>query len=318
MDQLRALRVFLAVIDHGSLAAAARALDLAPAVVTRQLKELEQSLNTRLLHRTTRSLALTEAGERYAERVRPVLDQLSAADDEVGSLDRQPRGTLRISTPIEFATAQIIPRIPKLQTLYPQLTVDIEPPRLGDAPDPLADVSILIARPSALEGDFVARPLAMTTGMLCGSPAYLREHGTPRHPRDLAHHACLIAARPDLSRRFLLMPDDPADGAPFEFEAAPTDITSSSPEALRVAAIHGMGLVGMLSCVAERDIRAGALVRVLPQWSASRWNVFAAYLSRRHVPRRVRAFLEFMAQELGDPGQDPWLDGTTAARAGRA
>lgn len=186
MDQLRALRVFLAVIDHGSLAAAARALDLAPAVVTRQIKELEHQLNTRLLHRTTRALALTEAGERYAERVRPALEQLAAADDEVGTLDRQPRGTLRICSSVDFATTQLIPRIPRLQQLYPQLAVHIEPPRLADAPDPLADVSILVVRPSTLEGDFVARPLAVTTGLLFASPDYLREHGTPEHPRDLA------------------------------------------------------------------------------------------------------------------------------------
>lgn len=308
MDQLDSLHALLAVIDHGGFAAAARALNTSPAKVTRLIQELEQNLNARLLNRTTRTLSLTEAGELYAGRIRPAVDALRAANDEVTTYNSLPSGLLKVHSSLDFAAAQLIPRVPRLSQLYPQLEVDIQvADRMQLAPDLDADVTILFSRQPLPSGDFVARRLASTSGVLCASPQYLKRHGLPLHPQDLAQHDCLIPSSKDLPPTFMLAWVGPGEVAPFEFRPGEPKFHSNSPEALCHAALHGLGLVGMLSAHAEPYLRSGALVRLLPNWVGDRWEVWAAYSGRKHVPRKVHAFLEFLRAELGDPQRDPWL-----------
>ena len=308
MNQLDSLRALLAVIDLGGFAAAARSLDTSPAKVTRLIQDLEKTLNTRLLQRTTRTLSLTEAGEVYAARIRPVIDALDAANDEVSTSGRLPSGVLKVRSSLDFAATQLIPRISRLQRLYPKLEVEINTTeRQLESPDLESDITMLFSRNGLSDGDFVARKLGMTSGVLCASPHYLTIHPAPTPPADLVRHECLIPTGKDLPHAFLLASIDPAEPQHFEFRPGPAKFHSNSSEALYHAALQGLGLVGMLSVHAQPYIRSGALVRVLPQWIGERWQVWAGYAGRKHVPRKVQAFLEFLQTEFGDPELDPWL-----------
>ncbi|MDD0838064.1 LysR family transcriptional regulator [Curvibacter sp. HBC61] len=308
MDQLDALHALLAVIDHGGFAAAARALNTSPAKVTRLIQDLEHKLNARLLNRTTRTLSLTEAGELYAGRVRPAVEALRAAQDEVTTYNSLPSGVLRVNSLLDFAVTQLIPRVPRFSALYPQLELDVQvADRLQMTPDLDADLTILFSRQPLPSGDFVARRLAMTSGVLCAAPQYLKRHGLPLHPKDLVRHNCLIPSSKELPETFMLTWVGEGAVDPFEFHPGAPKFHSNSPEALRHAALHGLGLVGMLSVHAQPYLRSGALVRVLPDWVGERWEIWAAYSGRKHVPRKVHALLDFLRQELGDPLHDPWL-----------
>lgn len=308
MNQLDSLRALLAVIDLGGFAAAARALDTSPAKVTRLIQDLEKTLNTRLLQRTTRTSSLTEAGELYAARIRPVIDALDAANDEVSTSGRLPSGVLKVRSSLDFAAAQLIPRVSRLQRLYPKLEVEINTSdRLLESPDLESDLTVLFSRNGLPDGDFVARKLGTTTGVMCASPHYLKTHPAPEHPSDLVHHECLLPSGKDLPHSFLLASSEPAAPQHFEFRPGPAKFHSNSSEALYHAALQGLGLVGMLSVHAQPYIRSGALVRVLPQWIGDRWQVWAGYAGRKHVPRKVQALLEFLQTEFGDPELDPWL-----------
>ena len=308
MNQLDSLRALLAVNDLGGFAAAARALDTSPAKVTRLIQDLERTLNTRLLQRTTRTLSPTEAGELYIARIRPVIDALDAANDEVSTSGRLPSGVLKVRSSLDFAAAQLIPRVSRLQRLYPKLEVEINTSdRLLESPDLESDLTMLFSRNGLADGDFVARKLGMTSGVMCASPQYLKIHPAPNHPSELVRHECLLPSGKDLPHSFLLASVDPHDPQQFEFRPGPAKFHSNSSEALYHAALQGLGLVGMLSVHAQPYIRSGALVRVLPQWIGERWQVWAGYAGRRHVPRKVQAFLEFLQTEFGDPELDPWL-----------
>lgn len=160
MDQLRSLRIFVRVVHEGSFAAAARALDLAPAVVTRVLAELEAHLGARLLNRTTRRVALTEIGEAYLERARRILHDLDDADAQAGASVEQPRGSLKILCPPAFAVHQLARHLPRFRAEHPQLGLEIAAPGAVEGADQDFAVSIVSIGQQPLEGDFVARRLA--------------------------------------------------------------------------------------------------------------------------------------------------------------
>ena len=204
MDQLRCLRVFVQVVADGSFAAAARRLDLAPAVATRALAELEAHLGTRLLHRTTRRLALTDIGETYLETARSVLAQLDEGDPLAGAATRQPGGTLKVACPPAFAVHQLARVLPLFTHTYPRIVVDLAVPGPLAVVDDAADLSILSVGGQAPQGDFVARPLARSTFLLCASPAYLRQRGVPHKPQDLVNHLGVAPAVAGQRREIML------------------------------------------------------------------------------------------------------------------
>ena len=188
MDQLKCLRVFVQVVADGSFAGAARHLDIAPAVATRALAELEAHLGARLLNRTTRRLALTEIGEAYLETARSVLAQLDEGDELASTATRQPGGTLRVACPPAFAVHQLAPVLPLFTQRFPRISVELAVPGPLAVADEGFDVSVLSVGGQAPQGAFVARPLAWSTFILCASPDYLSRQGVPQHPQDLAGH----------------------------------------------------------------------------------------------------------------------------------
>jgi len=313
MDQLRCLRVFSQVVSQGSFAGAARTLDLAPAVVTRCVAELEAHLGARLLNRTTRRLALTEVGETYLAGARDVLAQLDANDALAGAAVREPAGSLRVLCPPAFAVHQLAPVLPVFSARYPRITVELSLPGPLDAADSAFDVSVLSLGSQALQGEFVARPLAFSNFILCASPDYLCRCGTPGAPEDLAHHTGVAPAVsgqrkeitlyrrvPDISMTTPAMVSVPVGSASFATHHI--DMTLA-------LALAGAGVAGLPSFAAEQALRQGRLQQVLPEWRGTVLRLFAAVPARQHLPARTRLFVDFLIDQFGGEDRDPWLQG---------
>ncbi|GLS98297.1 LysR family transcriptional regulator [Piscinibacter gummiphilus] len=307
MDQLRAMRIFVRVIDEGSFSGAARELDMAPPAVTRAIAELETHLGCRLIHRTTRRLTLTDIGAEYLERVRPLLVDLDDADALATAATGQVQGRLRLTGPASFLGDSLLAGIAEFQRLHPRLTVQLNASPPLEEPDEKADITFLVHGPEPLDGDFVARPLARTEVLLCAAPAYLDAHGRPRTPEDLMKHQLLAPDVALVRRQWEFERRADGDRRTVPFGTTPVRITSASPELVIGAVRHGLGITGALSLAVAEDLRTGQLEHVLPEWRAATYRLYAAMPTGRHLPLRVRAFVDFLAQRYGGDESDPWL-----------
>ena len=310
MDQLRAMRVFARVANEGSFAAASRALDLAPAVVTRVVAELEEHLGARLMNRTTRRLALTEVGEDYLLRVRQILVDVDEAEVLVGNATSQPRGHLRVLVPPALAVHQLAKHLGRFYQRCPQVTVELHSPGPVDTLDEAYDLTLLTSR-RPLTGEFIARRLARTEVVLCASPDYLDRRGRPAHPDDLRHHDTLLPPISDLQRGITFVAGAlGADDTPAESVTLVPQrpvLSTSHIDTTYAAALHGLGIAGLPSYVLEDALMEHALERVLPAWRLFSIALWVAMPSRKHLPARTRVFLDFLIEVFGGEDRDPWL-----------
>ena len=310
MDQLRSLRVFAQVIADGSFAQAARTLDLAPAVATRAVSDLEDHLGVRLLNRTTRSLALTEAGEDYLERAKRVLAELDDADALASAVNSAPSGNLRVLCPPAFATHQLVQHLPKFCQRFPLIQFEMLACGPVGGADEGFDVSIVSVGQQALQGDFVVRQLASSSLVLCAAPSYLNRRGHPQQPKDLHEHDGLLpdvaAVRRELTlfREVVGAADSPGH-VRLQIQRPPV-ISTPQLEVLYAAALGGMGVAGLPTFMVADAIRDGCLTRVLPEWHGGRLQLFAAMPTRKHVPIRTRVFVDFLVEVFGGTPDDPW------------
>jgi DNA-binding transcriptional LysR family regulator len=309
MDQLRAIKVFVRVIDEGSFAAAARALDLAPAVVTRLVAELEEHLGTRLLNRTTRRLSLTEIGEAYLERARRIMADVDEAAALAASATQEVRGLLRVLCPPAIAVHQLAKHLPKFHREYPLVTLEITSPGPVETVDDSYDLTIFLSR-ETLDGDFIARRLARSEFIMCASPDYLDRRGRPQHPHELKQHDALVPPTPAMMRGLTLQRGDPGNGGEeITLPMAPNRATLSTThmDTNYAAALHGLGVAGLPSFMVEDALLEQALERVMPQWRLFGTTLWAGMPTRKYVPARTRAFLDFLLEIFGGEDKDPWL-----------
>ncbi|MET0210735.1 MAG: LysR family transcriptional regulator [Burkholderiaceae bacterium] len=308
MDQVKAMRVFTRVIDEGSLAAAARAMDLAPAVVTRLIADLEEHLGARLLNRTTRRLSLTDVGEGYLERCRRILGDIEEAEALASASTSDPRGTLRVLMPPAIAVHQLARHLARFHALYPQVNLELVAPGPVVALDESFDITVISTR-APLEGDFIARRLARTEVILCAAPEYLARRGHPRHPSDLRQHDLMLPPHHQLSRG-VTFERCGADGLTQESVCAvpPRPVmTTDSVDTKYASALHGLGVAGLPSFVVGDALMEGALERVLPEWRLYSYTLWGAMPTRKFVPARTRAFMDFLLEIFGGRDEDPWL-----------
>lgn len=302
------MRVFARVIDEGSFAKAARALDLAPAVVTRLIAELEEHLGARLINRTTRRIALTDAGATYLEHARRILIEVEEADALAASSTAEPRGHLRVLLPPAFAVHQIAKHLPRFRARYPRVMFEFSVPGPVETVDENFDITILMLGRKQLEGDFVAWRLARSEVILCAAPVYLDRRGRPSHPRDLAQHDAIMPMLPNAPRELTFHRGKGEAGAERATVVAPESILNTNHiDTNYAAALAGMGVTGLPSFVAEDALLEGALERVLPQWHLLTVSVYAATPTRKHMPARTRAFIDFLVETFGGEDADPWL-----------
>lgn len=306
MDQLRAIKVFVRVIDEGSFAAAARALDLAPAVVTRLVAELEDHLGTRLLNRTTRRLSLTEIGEAYLERARRILADVDEAAALAASATQEVRGLLRVLCPPAIAVHQLAKHLPKFHREYPLVTLELTSPGPVETVDDAYDLTIFLSR-ETLDGDFIARRLARSEFIMCASPDYLDQRGRPQHPSDLKQHDALLPPTPALMRGLTLQRGDGQEEITLPIVPSRATLSTTHMDTNYAAALHGLGVAGLPSFMVEDALLEQALERVMPQWRLFGTTLWAGMPTRKYVPARTRAFLDFLLKIFGGEDKDPWL-----------
>lgn len=298
------MRVFQRVVDDGGFASAARALDMSPATVTRLFGDLEQHLGARLMQRTTRKLALTEAGELYLLRVRSILNEIDDAEAAVGSSTRELHGTVHVlATPV-LASYVLAPHVALWRARYPKVALDI-------AVDPFPQTRVdefdvtFMGVDEGYDANVVARPLSTTEWILCAAPAYLARTGTPQLPSDLERHDYLKFPRQQgggtSNRRLRLRPAQ-GGGEAVEVDM-PIALQSISLDVLYRAALDGAGIAVLSRLLVANHLANGDLVHVLPDWMVGRLTIYAAVPSRKLIPARTRAFLEFISDWL--PGKTP-------------
>ena len=289
------LRTFITVADLGSFAEAARHLGRDTSVLSRRINALERRLGVRLLARTTRAVALTEAGTQYHRRVQAILDELEAANREVSDIAVTPRGLLRVSMPLAFGRRWIAPLLPGFAADFPEIRVDA---RFTDRHvDPVAegfDLALRVGRPA--DSACIARRIGSYRTMLVAAPAYLAARGMPERPEDLGAHACLgftghvTWPRWPLTkggRRVMVEPKGP--------------IISDSAEILVDAAVAGSGIILAPDWHVIDHLRSGELVEILPGWCAANDGPINAILPPgRIVPAKARAFIDRVTQHLRD------------------
>lgn len=311
MDQLRSLRVFAQVIAEGSFAGAARVLDLAPAVVTRAVSDLEDHLGVRLLNRTTRRLALTEVGEDYLERAKRILAELDDADSAASVVNTSPGGNVRMLCPPAFATHQLVPRLAVFRQRFPRIQLELAAAGPVAAADEHFDVSVVSVGQQPLQGDFVVRQLVSSRFIVCATPAYLAGHAPVRVPEDLLQHDGLFPRVAAVRQGLTLYPEVPDRVRPAahacRLDLRPSAISTSQLEVLYAAAMAGMGLAGLPSFMVADAIQDGRLARVLPGWHGGALKLYAAMPTRKHMPARTRVLVDFLVETFGGTDKDPWL-----------
>ena len=302
MHDLNDMRYFAEVVDHGSFAAAARTLGLPTSRLSRRIAHLETELGVRLLHRTTRKLSLTAAGEQYHRHCIAVRDQADQAQAELAQILTEPRGPLRISCPVTLAQATIGPLIPGYLARYPKVRLDIQVSnRVVDLAEEGVDLALRVRQTLDDSGSAVIKQLGLSQGLLVASPGLLQRRGRPALPADLDRFDAVgMSATGGKIRLRLLGPQ----GARHEATCRPACVVDDLMT-LRFAILGGVG-VGMLpDYMCHEDIAAGRLERILPDWSLASGIVHAAYLSRRGMSPALRSFLDYLGEKLmQDPDDD--------------
>jgi len=310
MNRLLSMQVFCRVVDCQGFASAARTLDMSPPVVTRLISDLETHLSARLLNRSTsRKLVLTEAGRIYLDQVRRILADIEEAEASVQSATQRVGGRLKVLAPPSLATYELMRIIRSFKQIHPKVTIELTTNAQAETLDEDFDVCLVMSHARPLNGDFVARRLARSQLVLCGSPDYLKTHGHPQHPKDLMNHA-LVALPFVHDLTFRRPPAGARDSQPEEsYAMAFTQVALSTTqlETARSAALQGLGLVVLPSFVAAPACASGELQCVLCEWRLPALNIHAAIPTREHVPAKTKAFLDHLTQAFPDSEQDPWL-----------
>ncbi|OWW04791.1 LysR family transcriptional regulator [Rhizobium sp. R72] len=292
MDRIIASKVLLKTIERGSASGAAEELGMSRAMASRYIACIEDWSGTRLLHRTTRQLSLTSAGERVLELCKEIV-RVADAVTEVAKHADTPHGPLRVTAPSILAEAQLVPLLSEFADVYPRIKVDLQvSDRAVDLVQDRIDVAIRIA--NHLDPSLIAKRLGQCPSRLYASPGYLKEFGTPSGPEDLDGHRCLTYTRlggAEWSLKNLGTQLVVAVGGAFQ---------TNDAVALRRAALSGLG-IAMLPCfAADQEVDAGRLAVVLPEWEPSTLGIYALYVSRRHLPMAARALIDFLEARLPD------------------
>lgn len=304
---LNALRVFERVAATGSFTAAARHFHRAVSSVSRQIRGLEESVGQPLLYRHTRAVTLTEAGARYYEEVRDILERLDVATDELAEPAAELNGTLRINAPVAFGQRQVVPLLNHFQRLYPSLKAELQ---LNDrVVDPVREGHDVTFRVGELtDSSLIARCLAPMNYVLAASPGYIRAHGEPESPESLINHNCLLYQGEMGRQRWFFQTSDETRATPFEVTG---NLYSDDAISLVQAALLGQGLVMFPTWLIADELRSGALVALLDSWrcevNPGRRDIHVLTSERRLRSPKVRAFLDYLFESLAPlPPWDEW------------
>ena len=295
MLNLQQLASFVAVVNAGSFVAAADALGLSKAAVSRQVGDLEAQLDVRLLHRTTRRLSLTEVGRRFHARATELLAAAGELESETSAGSGEATGVLRVNAPLTFGNLHLAPLWPGFLAANPKLALDITlNDRVVDLVEEGYDVAVRIT--NLASSQLVSRRLATTRIVACAAPAYIARHGMPAHPHDLARHQVFSYA-------YWSGGDDWAFTGPdgeARVRVTPRMHTNSG-DTCRIAALQGQGVILQPDFLVGDDLRRGDLVELMPGWRSIDLGIHAVYASRKHLPMKTRRLIDHLADAFTTP-----------------
>lgn len=292
-----ALRIVVLVARHGSFAAAARVLNVDPSTVSRLVSQTEAHIGTRLFQRSTRHLTTTEEGETYLRRIEPLLDELDHAREEAAGGSTTPSGTLRMTASVAFAHVCIVPNLGRFRDACPRVTVELIPTDTNlDIHAGGIDLAVRLA--AAPVGDLIGTRLIRTRYRVCASPDYLSGHDPLNDPADLQAHECLRLALPEYRTRWRFRA---GQGEPIDVPVSGRLIVANALS-LRSAARNGLGPALLADWLIADDVASGRLVDVFPDFDCTATEfdtgAWALYPSRRYLPGKVRAMIEFLRTTL--------------------
>ncbi|WP_076591214.1 LysR family transcriptional regulator [Herminiimonas arsenitoxidans] len=292
MDRITAMQVFVTVVDSGSQSAAADQLDLSRPVVSRYLAELEEWAGARLLHRTTRKLSLTAAGAEMLPRCRQMLELATDMKTVVALPADAPQGLLRITVSTSFGQTHLAEAVAEYVQRYPGVTVDmLLLDRVVNLVEERIDLAIRISK--ELDPNLIARRLTVCRSVVCASPGYLREHGTPTQAEQLTLHNCLTHSH--YGSVWLLE----RDSLPVNV-AVKGNISANDASSLLQAALAGAGIALLPTFLAAPFIRSGQLLPLLSEYHPQEFGMFGVYASRKHMPATLRTMLDFLVERFTD------------------
>lgn len=287
MDTLLSIRVFRQVVESGSFVAAADRLDLSTAMVSKHVMHVEKRLGVRLLNRNSRTSSLTEPGKVYFERCKIILDDLEATELELGSLGTVARGTLRLTAPSWFAGQRLADSLVEFRRRHPQVLVDVSfEDRYVDLVEEGYDLAFRISRDlKTLPAGLIARPIGAINGCVAASKDYLKRHGNLKSPAELSSHDCIAVGSMDSWKLI---------GAQGTLEF-PARIVARYRSMVGVAnaVASGLGIAFLPTLFFEDPIFKDTLVPVLPKFTVQQGTLYAVYMSRKYVPLKIRAFIDF-------------------------
>ena len=297
---LNDIAAFVCVVQAGSFTAAAERLSLSKSVVSKYVTRLEDRLGARLLNRTTRRLNLTEAGRVFYERSRHGLEAIQEAEQEVSFLQGEPRGTLRVNSPMSFGVLHLAPAISDFMSRFPDVSIDISfDDRKVDLIEEGFDIAVRIA--SDLDPGLIARRIGPCRHALVASPAYLDRYGTPRTPKDLADHNVITYQYQQSPWEWEFRPPE---GAPVSVSVSGR-VQMNNSLAIREAAIAGAGITRTPTFVVGEDMQQGRFCAVLSEYEQLELSIYLVFPQRQHLAPNIRAFIDFMAERFaGTPYWD--------------
>ena len=300
MSEFAAIPVFVAVVENGGFSAASRTLGVSKSAVSKRINQLENHLGVLLLHRTTRKLSLTEAGERYYEHAAQALSAAGKAEDAVTELQGEPQGKLKISSPMSFGRLHVAPLIPKFMQRYPKLQIDLV---MDDRNiDLVADgIDVAIRSGDMPDSTLIARKLAPLRQVLCASPTYIDHYGIPITPSELSERNCILFSYSGDANEWTLNKGDKSEAVMVS-----GSYRVNNSEAILKALREGVGIGRLPTFVAGPDLKAGNLVRILESYHIPDHTFYAVFPERQYLPAKVRAFLDFAIEYFG--GNQPYWD----------
>jgi DNA-binding transcriptional LysR family regulator len=291
MDTLRNMKTFISLAEAGGFTAAARQLDTTAGYVSRCISELEAHLRTRLVNRTTRRIALTEAGSRYLSRCHDIVASVTIAEAEASSALARPDGTLKMHSMSSIGQNYVVPAIATYQELFPDVTVDLTLSQ--NVPDLLEDgydVALRVSPTSLPDSIYISHKIGTVHSVLCAAPAYVERHGYPSTVEELASHTCLQVAMPIFPAGEWTLT---GPGGIYRFALPAKRFRVNVPDAMAVALHDGMGIGALPTLTVRSALRSGALVRVLPEYRLQELNIYILYASRQYVDAKIKTWIEF-------------------------
>ncbi|BBB27316.1 LysR family transcriptional regulator [Amphritea japonica] len=293
MDSFGAIPVFVAVVESGGFSPAARFLGISKSAVSKRITQLEQQLGVKLLHRTTRKLSLTEAGEHYFEHAVMANRAAKDAEDAVAQLQGEPQGRLRINAAMSFGRLHVVPMIPAFLKRYPKVSIDLE---LDDKTVDMVQggVDIAIRGGTMIDSTLIARKLVPLRSVLCVSQSYLNQFGRPKQLDDLLQHNCLSFRYSNDSKGWSFRQNDRT-----QMVAVSGNYQANNSEALLDAVLQGVGISRLPTFVVGPYLRSGQLIQLFPEYQMPAQDISAVMIERQYMPAKVRAFLDFAIEYLG-------------------